>query len=465
MTTKVGVFRKWLEPVPLGRDGKSIPQKLWPQRRRHCWIVRWFAIEADGRESRPSKRFDTRQDAEAFAAEKQDELNKTPTTRRNPEAVTLGEFILTFEELRVGPRGKRLKISSLTSSLYALRRFAGIVGERKMLAEITESDAIRFFNRVIDGGMSKASVGKLKRTLRAAFNVAIKPCRYLRENPFAGMKGESCRGTKRYVSRSEYAAILAACGKLPADHSAWWKAFLAVAYTAGLRYSEIVHLTIGDIDIDAETIKVTTKPASSNTLEWTPKSGRSLRTIPVPSRTIEALLPLYEACPEGHPYVFISPERLAVILAAREAGMWKEGQAVLNNVRRSFHGIVLKAAEKVRSLRRKEGESYQPTASIHDLRRSAITNWSRAVNPQTLQMLAGHDDIKTTMDFYAQTTEDQLELARAASMAAMEGEELPRTDPGLTPEADEGEEKPVSELGRAGIEPATHGFSVRCSTN
>ena len=39
---KVGVYRKWLGPVPNGKNGKPIPESEWPRKRRHHWIARWY---------------------------------------------------------------------------------------------------------------------------------------------------------------------------------------------------------------------------------------------------------------------------------------------------------------------------------------------------------------------------------------------------------------------------------------
>lgn len=72
-----------------------------------------------------------------------------------------------------------------------------------------------------------------------------------------------------------------------------------------------------------------------------------------------------------------------------------------------------------------------PTVTIHDLRRSAITNWTKAANVQTVAKLAGHADIATTMTFYAAVTSDQLDAVRAANTAAMAAV-FRRNDPSMT---------------------------------
>ena len=38
--------------------------------------------------------------------------------------------------------------------------------------------------------------------------------------------------------------------------------------------------------------------------------------------------------------------------------------------------------------------------TIHDLRKSAITNWSKKLPIQVTHKLAGHSNIKTTLEYY-----------------------------------------------------------------
>ena len=58
-----------------------------------------------------------------------------------------------------------------------------------------------------------------------------------------------------------------------------------------------------------------------------------------------------------------------------------------------------------------------PACEFHSLRKSCITNWLESgVPPHRVQALAGHADIKTTLDHYSKIdTQDTLEQARAAS--------------------------------------------------
>ena len=67
---KVGVYRKWLEPVPK-KKGKPIPKSEWPKRRRYCWIVRWYGTNG----KKYGKLFKTRKEAEKNALDLQNRVN------------------------------------------------------------------------------------------------------------------------------------------------------------------------------------------------------------------------------------------------------------------------------------------------------------------------------------------------------------------------------------------------------
>ncbi len=461
MTTKVSIFRRWTGPIPIGRDGKPIPKNLWPRRRKHVWVVRWFAPDAEGKLKRPSKSFATREDAERFQAERATEFERKPVARTVPRKITLKEFEEEFTRMRTGSRGQRMKASSLASATGSLRRLAAALGEDTLLSKISKEAALRFLNQLRDEGLSAASVNRAKRTLRAAFQVAVDTHGYIATNPFAGIRSDKVpRKQKRYVTPEEFAALIKACETLESQRSLWWRAFLSVAYCGGLRYSEIVHLTWADIDFERDMIKVQAKRRTAGLMAWTPKSYQS-RSVPIPAATTRLLVEMQGASPEGHNYVFISPARFEFIESTEQAGHWREGKPVFNNTRREYVQIVLKAAKAVSSLSREVEGQIRPTITMHDLRRSAITNWSKRVNLQTLRDLAGHSNISTTVEFYAQTTADQLALAREASDEALLVANEKQSDPKVTPKGSESKSDSPRHTQNRGSRQCKRGFRQR----
>ena len=79
-----------------------------------------------------------------------------------------------------------------------------------------------------------------------------------------------------------------------------------------------------------------------------------------------------------------------------------------NNLGRSWGRVVQKA--KVLGL------------SIHDLRRTYVTRQIQAGTPlPTVQKLAGHVDIKTTLTYYNLVSEDDLKAAVVRALADVAG--------------------------------------------
>ena len=119
-------------------------------------------------------------------------------------------------------------------------------------------------------------------------------------------------------------------------------------------------------------------------------------------------------------------------------------------------------------------------ASAHDLRRAFGERWAARLMPAQLMELMRHEYIETTLRFYVgRNAQRTAEAAWAAYEAAggVSGGDAPNKAPNKRAAtksatgagAAEGRRNrgrtAHEQVDRAGIEPATHGFSVRCSTN
>jgi integrase len=119
-------------------------------------------------------------------------------------------------------------------------------------------------------------------------------------------------------------------------------------------------------------------------------------------------------------------------------------------------------------------------ASAHDLRRAFGERWAARLMPAQLMELMRHESIETTLRFYvgtdAQRTADaawaafdRSQGAKSAPFGSASGSAAPAGHSGAQPAGAETRKIPGDgaslQVDRAGIEPATHGFSVRCSTN
>ncbi len=280
---KVGIYPKWLEPVPKNKDGKPIPRSLWLKRRQHHWVVRWYS--SNGQE-RYGKVFKDRKEAERFAAEKQRQVSLGRADR--PPKVTLEEFRLEHERAMKG----RVAFATLYNQLRALKLFENSIGSSTLLSRVTPTQAELFVAKRMASGVSLETVNKDIRTLRGIFN--------LREgqNPFARIKRRKvCQKPVNYVSVGEYLALESAAKNI------WWKALISTAYGSGLRVGEILNLTWADIDFEHQQIHIVPKRETKETLDWEPKD-REKRVAPMSDASVKFLAEMQAEAPGWPPLYF-----------------------------------------------------------------------------------------------------------------------------------------------------------------
>lgn len=171
----------------------------------------------------------------------------------------------------------------------------------------------------------------------------------------------------------------------------FWRAFMNVLITTGLRRGEAVGLQWGDIDPDKLTISVKRnvtidKNSPDKVHVGTTKTGEE-RTVP------------------------ISP-RVLGLLAALKAEHQKKFGAVMMPTAYVFSSAAdaykpLYPTEPTRWQRKFTERHNLPKVSPHDLRHTAATlALESGANLKQVQALLGHSDPSTTMKFYAGVTEE-----------------------------------------------------------
>ena len=392
-TEKIGVYRRWLEPIPK-ENGKAVPQKLWPAKRRHSWSVRWFGT--DGK--RYSKSFSTRKEADRFARQLQQKV--LDGKQDKPKEITLGQF--RQEHLRL-MRGQ-VAYATLWDQDRALRLFENFIGSSVKLAQIKPIQAEAFVSERLSSGVAPTTANKDIRALKRIFNLAIEPRGYLSEkqNPFGKIKlRKTTPKPIRYISVEEYRHLLSSADNL------WWQAFISLGYVCGLRKREIENLTWSDIDFENQLVFISAKQATEYVFGWEPKDHEN-RQVPLPEKISRILANLQAESSEGSCYIFISPERVERIQQRIADNRWHGMSEILNNVLRDFDTI------------RKRANI--PKCTLHDLRRSAITNWAKHLPIQVVQQLAGHSDITTTRNYYLSVRNEDIDLARTSIGSMLAGQ-------------------------------------------
>lgn len=378
-----------------GRNGRA----------RYDWTLRWF--QSDGVErSRKigNASLMTKREAEKIRRHFQTEMDAARVARDKPKRMTMGQFADYHEKAVDG----HVKPATLDVHRIALTQFASEVGKERLLQQVNEADIGRYCRSLRKRHASPATIRKQLATLRACFNRAVR-WKLIHENPFNGQPLPRAQPKqKRIYTPDEIAAMIEVARTL------WWKAFIQVAATSGLRLQETLNLQWADVDFEKGTVTVSAKRAGSfegsdgeeyPILEWSAKSHQE-RVIPVPAETV-AMLKGLRATSDGSPYCFLSLQRLALILARQQTGSLRRSYEVRNNMLRDFQVIQKHAATRL-------GLKDWRLGTVHDLRKTYGTRMAEVVPMHVLQRWMGHQDIGTTARYYLGAEEEYAERARAA---------------------------------------------------
>jgi integrase len=396
-TEKVGIYRKYHGPIPKDKSGQLVPKNDWPKKRAFRWAVRWFGTEG----KRYSKSFKTRREAERFAEIKQPDVRSGKANP--PPKITLKHYYDEHRELMKG----NLAASTLQMHLRTLRLLAYHAGWSLQIRKIRPRDIEGFRATRLKTGISPSSANREVRTLKRLFNIAIARDYIAKEsNPCNVISLIKVTPKKpRYCSPKEFSAIY----QLAPD--TYWKTLLTTVYTTGVRLRELLNLTWSDIDFQKEQLHITRKSRTEWIQPWQPKD-HEIRTIPLPKQAVDLLKAWQSISPKECPYVFIVQERWDYYCKQVSKKKWREGQDLVNNVLRRFKTLCRKVS--------------LPKYSIHDLRRSCITNWAKHLPIHVVQQLAGHSDIRTTQKYYLSVQEE--DIKKAQQVQTMLLGEIPASD-------------------------------------
>jgi integrase len=250
------------------------------------------------------------------------------------------------------------------------RRFLPVLG-RKALDEITVTDIAALRRRLIDEGLSPASVNRHLATLRSLFNLARKWELVRTANPASspGMLPE--RQRDRYLTPEQTRALVAALDREPSRDAA---AALVLLVLTGARKRELLHARWAGVDLGRGLLTV---PRA--------KSGRT-RHIPLSPAAVRVLrLQQPRARPEN-PFVF--PGRLPGRSLENLRGTWERAK---------------RAAALPADLR------------IHDLRHSFASVLANSGTPiNEIGVVLGHRQLATTTRYTHHAPHRLVEMAAVA---------------------------------------------------
>ena len=372
---------------------------------RFEWHLRWHGTDgkhycrklADCRQM-------TKREAEKRRRDFQVEMDRKEIPRDKPQSMTLDEFC-RFHEQAIGDTRKP---STRYEYRLAIQHASNALGKDRLIGSIGASEVGRIRAKMTASTTSK---GKVIGRLRAMFNRA-KDWELVTDNPFTKQPMPPPKTRQmRIFDLHEIDAMVKVAPTI------WWRAFIQLGYTSGLRLKEVLNLQWRDVDLESDSVTVVGKDAEDRqtpagityrTLSWSPKTHQR-RSVPVPETTV-AILNKLKAASDGSPYCFISLDRLLVLETKRQSGILRERFEVMNNVLRNFKVIQRYAAKTL------ENEDWV-TGTVHDLRRSYGTRMADFIPMHALMKWMGHSDISVTEKYYLDVSDQHAETARGAFSA------------------------------------------------
>lgn len=309
-----------------------------------------------------------------------------------------------------------LKESTRVNYVYTYNHFVRETLGKRRLATIKYSDVKRFYyTLILEKQVKASSVESVHTQLHPAFQMAVRDG-ILRLNPTDGVMTEI---KKSHIwDKSKRRALTIPQQKAFMNHAMenvqyrGWVPILTVLLGTGMRIGECLGLCWQDLDFDKRFIRVDKtlvyRPDEKGKSKFyisTPKTDAGVRTIPMLDDVYDALLTEYElqSCVgfnkdvvDGYSgFVFTN----------------NYGKVILpSSVNRAIDRIILSynEIEKKKARQERREAVLLPHFSAHNLRHTFCTRLcENESNLKVIQSIMGHADISTTMDIYAEATEEK----------------------------------------------------------
>ena len=381
----------------MGRPKKQTPQYSTDVINGYTYY-RTRIVDADGK--RVSLRAKSPEELEAKKAEALRQIAEATFRLENPTVADYCEKWLTM---------KTANIRATTLADYRSKVKQHIIkplGD-KLMADVTPDD----INLAIlpASKLSQSVYQSVQMLYKLIFEAAVKS-RIIQDNPAADLNPKGGKPPKETTALTDEQVkiLLDAIRGLPPYP------FVMIGLYAGLRREETLALKWDSIDLDGKTPTIRVcrawhtehnRPVISDQL----KTKAAHRNIPIPPQLVECLKEV--KAKSTSEYVFASSIDGGPLSYTQFARLWK--YVTVRSTKPRTYTRYLENGEKLkRTVTPVLGQrathnntviySMDFQVKTHQLRRTYITNLIYAnVDPKTVQYLAGHENIKETLDIYA----------------------------------------------------------------
>ena len=286
---------------------------------------------------------------------------------------------------------------------------------KNKIAELKHTDVRGFYNYLADEKHVKVNtIDNIHTVLHQVLELGVEDD-YLRYNPSDNAlkelkKAHNFEVDKRRALTVAEQDIFEAFLRENGQYHRWYPIFVVMLWT-GMRVGEITGLRWCDIDLEKETISInhTLVYYSTRTEQGqifsinTPKTKAGARTIPMLPKVKEAFLmekAYQEEC--GIKSNAVVDGYRDFVFVNRFGNVQHQG-----TLNKALYRIIRDCNYKILDNSHSEDTVILPKFSNHSLRHTFTTRMCEAgVNIKAMQEILGHADAETTMDIYAEATND-----------------------------------------------------------
>lgn len=311
-----------------------------------------------------------------------------------------------------------LRSSTETNYTYMYNKFVRKGFGKRKIADVRYSDILLFYNSLLDKGLKPNTVDTIHTVLHPTFQMALRD-QIIRTNPTDGAMSELKRKNKK-LSSIKHALTLEqerAFLQYLDDNQDYvrWKPLFTIMFGTGCRIGEVIGLRWEDINVENKSISVNHSvsyyPRKDNTYKCEfrvslPKTEAGIQTIPMFTKVREAFelekkmqdqLGMHNHMELGGMKNFIFCNRFGTL----------HNPAAIN---RAIKRIVndYNAKEIVKAKRESREPIIVPSFSSHIARHTFCSRLcENETNVKVIQTVMGHKDIQTTLDIYAEISEQK----------------------------------------------------------
>ena len=312
---------------------------------------------------------------------------------------------------------------------YMYNRFVRKTFGRKLIAKIKYSDVLQFYLYLLrEEELSISTVDAIHNLLHPTFELAVKDD-IIRKNPATGVMKElkkrtgQTNGVRHALTLEQQRAFMDYVANHPIYYR-WWPLFTVLLGT-GCRIGEALGLTWEDLDYDKRIIHIRRSlvyypigESRKSTYHISkPKTEAGIRTVPMLDVVYDAFQMAYEEQKEEGPCDSVI-DGVSGFIFMNRFGLVFNPQSINRTLKRIiFH---YNEEELFDAKKGKRKPLLLPDFSCHHLRHTFCTRLcENETNLKVIQSIMGHKSIETTMNIYAEAT-DQRKLESIEKIASLD---------------------------------------------